>query len=133
MDYLQARAYAREMRKNPTPAEELFWKSVRNRKFLDLKFNRQFVVEYRDMNGKNQYYIPDFHCHQYKLIVEIDGKIHLQQKEKDLAREEILQLLGFKIIRFWNEEVLEDMNGVLKKWKDLLMNGRSKVVGFNPT
>jgi very-short-patch-repair endonuclease len=113
MNYFQARAYAREMRKNPTPAEKVFWERVRNRKFLGLKFNRQFVIEYHDSRGISQYYIPDFHCHAYKLIVEIDGEIHLHQTEKDAIREDNLHKLGFHVIRFTNEDILSDIESVL--------------------
>ncbi|MEM1124354.1 MAG: DUF559 domain-containing protein, partial [Bacteroidota bacterium] len=57
----------------------------------------------------------DFHCHEQKLIVEIDGDIHLEQIEYDKIREETLKEMGYKIIRFRNEEVLKDISSVLIK------------------
>ncbi len=103
------------MRKHPTPAEKAFWARVRNRQFMNLKFNRQFIVEYHDSRNKPHYYAPDFHCHELKLITELDGPIHQFQQEEDATREERLRLLGFRIIRFSNEEILQDIKGVLNK------------------
>ena len=120
MTYSEARAYAQQMRKNPTPAEQLFWEQVRNKRFLGLKFNRQFVIEYLDSNEITHYYIPDFHCYAKKLLVEIDGKIHLLQVAEDSLREERLRLLGFQVIRFSNEEVLRDLAGVMSRLAGLV-------------
>jgi very-short-patch-repair endonuclease len=103
---------AREMRKNPTPAERIFWSFVRTRKFAGLKFNRQFVIEYEVVLGRPSYFIADFHCHQQKWIIEIDGNIHKNQKKWDQIRNEILEDMGYRVIRFSNWEVIENMNMV---------------------
>ena len=110
--YFRIRDYARAMRKNSTPAEEFFWEKVRNRKLFGLKWNRQFIIECTgDMNNV-KYYIADFHCHQLKLVVELDGGIHLQQIEEDLIRTDQLVENGFAVIRLKNEVVLENWDEV---------------------
>ena len=109
MNYQTALAFAREMRKNPTSAERVFWTKVRHRNFHDFKFYRQFIITHRTILGVNRYYIVDFYCAEKKLIVEIDGSIHHFQKEDDERREENLLALGHRIIRLPN-------NLVLSKW-----------------
>ena len=65
-----------------------------------------------------QGYFPDFYCHQHELIVEVDGDIHEFQKEYDAEREEYLIALGFRILRFKNEEITKNLKGVLQKIVD---------------
>ena len=108
MNYNKILEYARSLRKNQTPAEKIFWEKVRNRRFLGLKFNRQFIIEHQNRS----YFIADFHCFEKKIIVEIDGKIHLQQLDYDIIREDILKEMGYKILRFTNNEVSNDWNSV---------------------
>jgi very-short-patch-repair endonuclease len=60
-------------------------------------------------------YYPDFYCHRHELIVEVDGGIHDLQEEYDAEREEHLRSLGFRIIRFANEEIQKDLKGVLQR------------------
>ncbi|MEI6191258.1 MAG: endonuclease domain-containing protein [bacterium] len=97
----------RDLRNNPTPEENVLWQQIRNSK-LGLKFRRQHSI------GN---FIADFYCPAKKLIIEIDGKQHLHNKEKDNERSNYLESLGYKIIRFWNEEVSKDINGVIEKIK----------------
>jgi len=104
-------SFARELRKNQTKAETVFWSKVRNRKFHGYKFNRQFIIEHEKAN----YFIADFHCFEKKLIVEIDGKIHLKYAAEDKNRDTILNELGYYTIRFKNEEVLFDWKNVETK------------------
>ncbi len=111
MEYSDIKAFARELRKNQTRAEDYFWSKVRNRKFQGLKFNRQFIIEYQN----STYFIVDFHSYEIKLIVEIDGKIHLKQIQEDQNREAILKDMGYEILRFKNEEVLFDWKSVESK------------------
>ena len=108
MKYEKVLEFARSMRKNPTPAEKFVWDKVRNRQFHGFKFNRQFIIEVT--NG--QYFIADYYCHEKKLIVELDGSIHDQQKEYDDGRTFELEECGYQVIRFTNYEVLNDWNGV---------------------
>lgn len=77
----------------------------------NLKFNRQFIIEH----ANNQYFIADFYCDKHKLIVEIDGEIHKQQIQYDLIRSEILIELGYTVVRFRNEEILNNWNAVERK------------------
>lgn len=79
---------------------------------MGLKFNRQFVIEHADITGSKSYFIADFHCFEKKLIVEIDGKVHEQQIEYDKIREDILKEIGYNIIRFQNEEVINTWSEV---------------------
>ncbi|NVJ45641.1 MAG: endonuclease domain-containing protein [Cytophagia bacterium] len=110
MRYLDARNFARELRMNQTKAEDCLWRRVRNRRFFGYKFTRQFLIEY----SKGSYFIADFYCHEAQLIVEVDGKIHLQQKEYDESRTRILNDLGYKVIRLKNEDVIDDWEGTDK-------------------
>jgi len=99
---------ARQLRKNQTPAEEIFWQIVRNRKFLNLKFRRQHQI------GS---YITDFYCNEHKLVIEIDGDIHLtnEQSTRDRDRDDYLRSVGNTILRFKNEEIYNDLENVLNK------------------
>ncbi|MEM6766338.1 MAG: endonuclease domain-containing protein [Bacteroidota bacterium] len=112
MDYKKIRSFARELRRNQTPAEEVFWNKVKNRQFLGLKFNRQFIIQHQDIMESRAYFIADFHCFEHKLIIEIDGPIHEFQVQYDRIRENILIEMGYKVIRFKNEEVLQNWSKV---------------------
>ena len=103
----------RELRKRQTPAEELLWEHLRNRSFHSKKFLRQHPIYVETVFGKSLYYIPDFYCHKAKLVIEADGPIHLYKKEYDKNRDEVLGILGLKILRFENEQILNDTKMVL--------------------
>ncbi len=120
MKYRDILHFARELRKNQTPAEEFFWKMVRNRRFMGKKFTRQYIIEHSEVQGDKSFFIADFHCHEKRLIVELDGKIHNQQLEYDRIREEILRDMGFIIVRFHNEEVLEEWDKVAGRLREAL-------------
>ena len=94
-----------ELRKNQTPQEVLLWARLRGTQ-LGFKFKRQHSV------GP---YILDFYCPDKKLAVELDGSQHLQNKEYDKERTSYLLILGVETIRFWNNEVNTNMNGVIQK------------------
>ena len=82
------------------------------------KFTRQYIVKRTDNpTGNNRYFIVDFYCHEMKLIVELDGGIHLTQVEYDQAREDILKDRGYQIIRFSNQEILHHWNTVAERLK----------------
>ena len=110
MNYHDAKRLARELRKRQTPAEKLFWNNVKNRNFRNLKFTRQFPLSYKLMDNNLNWFIADFHCHELKLIVELDGEIHNSRQEYDKDRDEILEVLGFKIVHFKNEVILSNWN-----------------------
>lgn len=103
----------RELRKKQTPAEELLWEYLRNRNMMDKKFLRQHPICVESVWGKSLYYIPDFYCHEAKLVIEADGPVHLFKKEYDKNRDEVLGNLGLSIIRFTNDEILNDISRVL--------------------
>lgn len=101
---------ARENRKNSTEAEDLLWQAVRNHQ-LGYKIRRQHYIDR---------FIVDFVCLSKKLVIEVDGEIHLNQKEYDESRTYELEQFGFKVIRFKNEEVLNNIDTVLSKIKSEL-------------
>jgi very-short-patch-repair endonuclease len=92
-----------EMRKNPTDAENLFWQTIRNRN-IGLKFRRQVVI--------NNKFIVDFINFEHKIIVEIDGGQHAKNKS-DEERSEYLNKLGFRVLHFWNTDILTNINGCI--------------------
>ena len=96
----------RELRRNQTDAEKAFWARVRNKQFLGMKFFRQYSI------GP---YILDFYCPAIKLAVELDGGQHNQDenREYDAARSAYLRANGIEVIRYWNNEVLCEIDGVL--------------------
>ena len=109
-----AKKVCRELRKNSTGAEELLWIELRNRKYFDRKFYRQYPF-YHDITGKETFFIADFYCHEEKLIIEVDGKYHKYRLKEDEQRTRILNYLGVRVIRFSNEEILNDLKKVLDK------------------
>ena len=92
-----------ELRKEPTPAESKLWSRIRNDQ-LGVTFRRQHAV------GN---YIPDFCSPKAKLIIELDGSQHLEQREYDNKRTKHLESLGYKVIRFWNNDVTNNIDGVI--------------------
>jgi very-short-patch-repair endonuclease len=108
----------RELRQRETPAEKVIWNHLRNRKLFGYKFLRQYPICVDSVFRRRLYYIPDFYCHQAKLVIEADGPIHLFKKDYDKNREEVLIALGLKILRFDNLQILNDTPGVL----DLIKN-----------
>jgi very-short-patch-repair endonuclease len=105
---------ARRLRQESTEAERLLWKHLRGRKILNLKFRRQEQISD---------YIVDFVCYERKFIIELDGGHHNQDetREKDIKRQNWLIDEGFTVIRFWNSEVLKNINGVLQTIKEKLI------------
>ena len=128
MRYFKTLQYARDHRKNPTEAEKFFWEKVRGRKLFGLKINRQFLIEYKEIMGNKLYYIADFHNFEHKLIIEVDGGIHLLQKEYDQEREENIRAVGFNILRFTNEEVLSRWDEVKRRIADYLTQPPTPIV-----
>ncbi len=96
---------ALRMRKEPTEAEKLVWQKIRARQINGLKFRRQYPVD-----GC----IPDFVCFEPKVIVEIDGGQH-HENAADKLRDDYFHSQGFKVVRFWNNDVLENIDGVLDR------------------
>ena len=99
-----AQERARELRKQPTPAEQALWDRLRNKRLLGFKFRRQHPIDC---------YITDFCCARAQLVVEIDGESHASQAEHDDSRTAHLEDLGYTVIRFTNEQVLGCPQAVL--------------------
>ena len=100
----------RRLRRHSTDAEMVLWLSLRDRRLSGFKFVRQEAIES---------FIVDFICREKKLIVEVDGGQHAEN-EKDRVRDRQLENAGFKVLRFWNNEVLSNKNGVLEVILDAL-------------
>lgn len=98
----------KELRKNLTPAEATLWKSLQRKQLKGRKFRRQHSI---------QNFIVDFYCASERLIVKLDGAVHLDfaQQNYDLKRTEILENLGLKVIRFENRLVFENLSEVLEE------------------
>ncbi len=96
---------ARELRKNMTEAEQLLWKHLRAHRMDGYKFKRQQPI------GR---YIVDFICFSAHCIVEADGGQHLEQSEYDAGRDAWLKSQGFTVLRFWNNDILTNTEGVLE-------------------
>lgn len=96
---------ARALRRNSTDAERLIWRHLKARQLEDLKFRRQEQI------GR---FITDFVCYEKGLIVEADGGQHALEKEKDEERTQWLNSQGFTVLRFWNHEILTNIEGVLE-------------------
>jgi adenine-specific DNA-methyltransferase len=94
--------YARDFRRDATPEERKLWQHVRNRKLGGHKFRRQASV-----GGP----VADFLCAEKRLVVELDGGQH--SEEADARRTNHLERLGYRVIRFWNNEVNENLDAVL--------------------
>ena len=106
------RGQARKLRNNPTDAEKVLWKHLRLRQVEGHKFRRQQPL------GP---YIVDFVCLDRKLIVEVDGGQHLEQSASDAKRTASLEARGFRVLRFWNNQVLKDLESVKEVIWQVLM------------
>lgn len=104
---------ARVLRKNSTISENKLWNLLRNRQFHNLKFKRQYPISK---------YIVDFVCIEKSLIIELDGGQHNEDKNIliDNERTKVLEDLGFTVIRFWNNDILENIEGVMAKIEEYI-------------
>ena len=102
---------ARSLRKDQTDTERLLWSRLRNRQVFGAKFRRQHPV-----GG----FFADFCCPETGLVVEVDGGQHVESVEADRERTEVLVSLGYRVLRFWNHEVLEEIDAVLLRIAEAL-------------
>ena len=104
--------YGRELRQESTKAEKLLWEELRNRKLNGLKFRRQHPLDK---------FIADFYCNEKKLVIELDGSIHDEKinKDYDAARTAMLAGLNVIVLRFQNEEVINNVKAVLNKIREV--------------
>lgn len=98
------RNLARHLRREQTEGEHRLWNALRSRQLNGLKFRRQHPL------GP---YIVDFCCPEFKLAIELDGGQHALQTDADERRSRVLAHKGYRVLRFWNHEVLENLDGVL--------------------
>ncbi|WP_457940267.1 endonuclease domain-containing protein [Mesorhizobium sp. 10J20-29] len=96
------RSFARKMRADATKAENVLWQALRRKQLEGLKFKRQVPLD-----G----YILDFVCFDAKLVVEVDGSQHAESAQ-DQARDRHFEAAGFRVLRFWNDDVLTGLDGV---------------------
>ena len=113
----------RRFRREATPTERRFWKQFRNRQFVGYKFLRQHPISF-SWGKETKFFIADFYCHEAKLVIEIDGGIHESQKDYDKLRDRIINYLGYKVIRFSNEEVVNNIDKVLNQLRKYLMKSK---------
>ena len=94
------------LRKNQTKAELVLWQKIKSKK-LEVKFRRQYSIEN---------FIVDFYCHDLKLIIELDGYIHSEEEKirKDKVRQQFLESLGYKVLRYRNEQIKYELDNVLQ-------------------
>lgn len=100
--------FRKKLRNNSTPAEAFLWRYLKSKKLCGRRFNRQHSI-------KN--YIVDFYCAAEKLVIELDGAVHQSPKAQkyDKKRTEILNELGYTVIRFENKMVFENLESVLSE------------------
>jgi very-short-patch-repair endonuclease len=97
---------ARDLRRAQTEAERRLWTRLRHRQLYDVKFRRQHPV------GP---FITDFCCSAHRLVVELDGGQHAVQTDADQARTAFLRQHGYRVLRFWDHEVIENIETVLQR------------------
>lgn len=95
---------ARELRKHMTDAERLLWSRLRRKQIHGQRFRRQHPI------GP---YIADFACTERRLVIELDGGQHVQAREKDAARTRWLATRGYRVLRFWNNDVLTNIDAIV--------------------
>jgi very-short-patch-repair endonuclease len=100
---------ARLLRKRPTETEKLLWRYLRSKQIDGFKFRRQQPIDN---------YVVDFVCFDKKIIIEVDGGQHAADKEKDIERDNYFKKHGFKVLRFWNNDVFKNIGGVLEKIRE---------------
>ena len=101
---------ARVLRQRMTDAERLLWRHLRNRELGGWKFKRQYPV------GP---FIVDFICVEKNIVIEVDGGQHAENEELDLQRSAYLNKMGYRVVRFWNNEVLQETEVVQRDFRDL--------------
>jgi lysyl-tRNA synthetase class 2 len=107
---------ARRLRRNQTDAERAIWFRLRDRRLGGWKFKRQVCIDK---------YIVDFACCDARIIIEIDGGQHVERRDYDDNRTRILEAMGYLVLRFWNNEVLSNTEGVVEAIVSTLNEHRS--------
>ncbi len=105
---------ARQLRRDETEAEAKLWARLRNAGLNGAKFRRQFPI------GE---FIADFCCSKRRLVIELDGGQHAEQVQRDEWRSALLAQHGYRVVRFWNEEIIDNLDGVLERTLEELKRG----------
>jgi crossover junction endodeoxyribonuclease RuvC len=103
---------ARRLQRDSIDVEKLLWRRLRDRQLEKAKFRRQEPI---------LGFTADFVCHERRLIIELDGGQHGWRSEEDARRTKLLEHAGFTVLRFWNNEVIENIDGVLEAIRNSLM------------
>ena len=117
-NYKYIKNVRKNLKENPTEAEQLIWEYLKNKK-TGYKIRRQHVIDD---------FITDFVCLPKKVVIEIDGGIHLLQQEQDALRTNTLNEKGYKVIRFTNDEVLANPENVALKIKEVLDSRKTFII-----
>jgi very-short-patch-repair endonuclease len=120
-NYKYLKAFQKNLKKNSTEAEQLLWKELQNKK-TGFKFRRQHVISNM---------IVDFICIRQKLVVEVDGKIHLNQLDEDNVRTQRLNTKGYRVIRFNNDEVIQNPESIAQRIKQFLESSELKFTNLD--
>ncbi|MCX6301248.1 MAG: endonuclease domain-containing protein [Bacteroidia bacterium] len=104
---------AETMRKNSTEAENILWKSLKKFRIKGYIFRRQHPIDI---------FIADFYCHKIKLVIEVDGEVHdnIQAQEYDDGRSGEIERYGIKVIRFKNEEIINNQELIIQKIRSII-------------
>lgn len=111
-----SKTIARNLRKNSTEAEKVLWHRLKNKQMEGFKFRRQQII------GR---YVVDFVNFERKLVIELDGSQHIIEKKRDRERDHWLQTQGFEVLRCWNNEIFENLDGVLEVVREKLLSSPS--------
>jgi very-short-patch-repair endonuclease len=114
---------ARRLRRNQTDAERVLWFRLRDRRLGGWKFRRQFPIDR---------FVVDFFCADAHLIIELDGGQHAVRAEADVQRTKILEAMGYLVLRYWNNDVMRNIDGVLEDIVTTLEQHRSEPPHPNP-
>jgi very-short-patch-repair endonuclease len=109
------RARARQLRREMTQAERVLWSELRGHRLAGLRFRRQQLI-----GG----YIADFYCHEAALVIEVDGPVHKDQSDSDSVRDKAIVEYGIQVIRFSNDEVMQNLSAVLTTIEQACMQRR---------
>jgi imidazole glycerol-phosphate synthase subunit HisF len=109
--------FAKELRHSQTSSEKYLWQILRNRKIDGLKFRRQHPL------GK---FVVDFYCHEAKLVIELDGNVHDNPEVKtyDIERQKTIEQLGLTVLRFTNDAIFNDLDGVVHQIIDCIKKNK---------
>ena len=115
---------ARKLRQNSTEVEKILWNKVRNRQLDWRKFLRQFPIYiYTEYSWLDRFVIPDFVCKELKLIIELDWSVHekVEVYNLDRQKEKLLQANWYTILRFKNQDILNNLDQVIQNIENLLL------------